>query len=98
MDKRELRSYYEDKARECFVPEHDIPGLVRYIVDGVPMGSFLTAVMENDLMEAFGRADEENTLSMHKLMGFIYNHAPIGCHGSPEKVTKWINEHLEVAA
>ena len=78
------------------VPDHTINPLVMYIVYRIPPGGFLRAVLENDLMEAFGRADQTNALCMKNIVSFIYNYAPMQCHGSNPKVQAWINEASEV--
>jgi len=59
-----------------------------YIEHGIMTGGFLTAVMENDLVEAFARADSINTEWMREWAFFLYN-APGECWGSPEKVKAW---------
>lgn len=65
-------------------------GVLRYIEHGIRPGHFLTALFSNDLMESFGRADEANTAAMREWVGYIYNCAPVGCHGSPTRVAEWI--------
>ena len=67
---------------------HD--GLVRYLVDGIRPGSFLAAVLENDLREAVTRANPvENFLTLPSLVRFLFNEAPAHAWGSPERVTVW---------
>jgi hypothetical protein len=75
---------------ECGVPDGCHGGLIRYILYGVPTGSFLQAVLSNDLMEAFGRADIFNRAGMFSIVSFLYNHAPSQCYGSPEKYSAWL--------
>ena len=65
----------------------------RYAAFGVPTGDFLRAVLENDLMEAFGRADEDNTRDMWEIVAYVYNEMPGNCHGSPEIVREWIEKY-----
>ena len=72
------------------LPEHIQQGFRDYIEYGVPMGDFGTAVLENDLMEAFMRADETNIARMFDIVSFVYNEAPSACHGSREKVKSWL--------
>ncbi len=83
------------------MPDHIAQGLTlipsqmhgaveRYLMQGIPPGSFLTAVLENDLVGSFGRADGENLEAMKGWADFIYNYLPTGCHGSPEVVDDWI--------
>lgn len=64
--------------------------LDRYATQGVPTGDFLRAVLSNDLTEAFGRADDDNRRDMYDICSYVYNELPSPCHGSPEKVTAWI--------
>ena len=80
---------------ECngyYVPPRMMGGLRRYIEHGVPAGSFLMAVVENDLKNAVGRADEENLTNLPAYVYFLYNEAPGGCWGSQEKVERWIGQ------
>lgn len=62
----------------------------RYIMHGIPGGSFLNAVLSNDLQGAFARADLENTRAMQGWAQFIYNYLPAASRGSPEQVSEWI--------
>ena len=78
------------KFYDTYIPERMMGGLERYIEDGIPPGHFLTGVLENDLMEAFSRADLENMKNIRAYCGYLYNEAPIGCYGSPAKVREWI--------
>lgn len=61
-----------------------------YAEIGCPTGDFLRAVLENNLMEAFGRADEGNTRDMREIVAYVYNELPASCHGSTEIVREWI--------
>jgi hypothetical protein len=80
---------YEEGLR--LLPEHMRQGVTLYIERGLPyMGDFLRAVMENNLTEAFGRADYINEAHMKDWVNFIYNYAPSQCHGSREKVKAWV--------
>ena len=72
------------------LPAHMRGGIQRYIEEGVPPGDFLTAVLSNDLKESFARADDKNIAAMFEWVSFLYNYAPIYCHGSKDKVEKWI--------
>jgi hypothetical protein len=71
------------------LPEHMRGAMLRWIENGINPGSFLTAVLENNLLEAYGRADYINQQRMKDYMQYLYNYAPSGCWGSPEKVAKW---------
>lgn len=71
------------------VRSETLDSIDRYVMDGIPTGSFLQAVLCNDLMEAMGRADMGNRLALFEICDYIYNETPSGCHGSPEKVRAW---------
>jgi predicted nucleotidyltransferase len=64
--------------------------LDRYVSQGIPTGDFLKAVLENNLMEAMGRADSFNQASLPEICSYIYNELPSPCHGSPAKVKEWL--------
>lgn len=72
-----------------------IDSLRRYVEKGIPTGGFLQAVLENDLMGSFGRADKENRGAMWEICNYVYNDIPSSCHGSPEKVKAWLNKFKE---
>ena len=64
--------------------------LDRYASYGVPVGGFLTAVLSNDLMDAIGRADDYNRLTIAEICRYVCNELPTRCRGSREAVKKWI--------
>lgn len=72
------------------IPSYMGQGLIDYVEKGVPPGGFLTAVLENDLVGACGKADLNNLKAIPAYAGYLYNKVPSGCWGSPEKVTAWI--------
>jgi len=64
--------------------------LLRYM-EGVRPGHFLTAVLEHELFDAIGRADENSMKNLKLLVIFIYNEMPSVCHGSDIMVSTWVN-------
>lgn len=80
------------------VPPHMWGAVERYMVNRIAPGNFLTALLSNDLMEAFGRADDENTANMRNWVLFLYNYVPRGSYGSPEAVREWLAGPLREAA
>lgn len=72
------------------IPDYMREGIAAYITRGRPMGGFLTAVFENDLMEACGRADDNNLRNLPAYSAYLYNEAPRGCYGSKAAVANWI--------
>ena len=79
-------------------PNHLGDGLKRYIEQRVPMGGFMTAVLENNLKEACGRADHINIRLLPEIVGWLYNEAPAQCWGSPAKVKEWLMPPAKVMA
>lgn len=65
--------------------------LDRYINHRIHPGGFLTAVLENNLMEAIGRADRVNRINLHEICKYIYNNLPSESWGSREKVQNHLN-------
>lgn len=96
----EIKTMTEDDLKEM-ISEHnqlnpDIPiredvkeSLTNWAVKGWVPGGFLLAVLENNLMEAMGRADSYNRATIFQICTFIYNELPHDCHGNPEKVQLW---------
>ena len=50
----------------------------------------MRAVLENNLTEALGRADDTNQRTIKEIVSFIYSCLPSNCWGSREKVEKWL--------
>lgn len=82
------RKQVRDTCREWGVPHAD--SIERYVIDGVPTGGFLAAVLANDFMEAAGRADSTNSRLLREWAGVLYNGVPADCKGSHEAVANWI--------
>jgi hypothetical protein len=71
------------------IPEYMIGGLRRYIEHGIAPGSFLSAVLANDLRGAYEKADIVNQHALFNYVKFLYSYAPAGCWGSEENFKKW---------
>lgn len=85
----EFPSYTPSKADWSLIPSHMVGGLRRYIENGIGPGSFLTAVLCNDLREACGRADDINRACLFRYVQFLYMYAPSECWGTPAKFDAW---------
>jgi len=73
------------------LPEHMREPAQLYIERGIEPGSFLLAVLGNDLVGAFARADQINTAVMDDWACWLYNDVPSAAWGSPEKVAAWLD-------
>jgi len=73
------------------IPERMHGGIIRYIVNRIPPGSFLTAIITNDLKRAITFADDENMWIIPVYIAFFYNKVPYSIHGNEEN----FDNHLE---
>lgn len=81
--------------RRKVIPRAPKVGIDRYVDYGCPTGSFLRAVLSNDLFEAVAKADEYNKLALAEIVRYVYNYTPVTCYGSPERVEAWLKLHRE---
>jgi hypothetical protein len=72
------------------VPANLHDGLIRYVEQRIPTGSFLRACLEDDWTDAVNRADPFTGHYVLCIESFIRNVLPAECWGSPEKVHAWI--------
>ncbi len=85
----ELRANLQ-KPRYRTLKASIIEGVILYVVAGVPVGSFLEAVITNDLKEACGRADDLNRYHLFDIVSLLYNEVPMKCWGSPAAYVAWV--------
>lgn len=67
-------------------PPHLIERLIDYRDNGTPTGDFLRAVLENNLWQAIGRADDENLPRLPDIVAWVYENMPHKAWGSREAV------------
>jgi hypothetical protein len=72
-----------------YVPARIKGALDRWVYEGIPPGGFTTAVLQNNLMEAVGRADEECGLNLRAIVAYVYNEVPAWAWGSRENMNEW---------
>ena len=72
-------------------PSEDIrESLDAYVHQRRPLGGFLQAVIENNFMEAVGRADSRNVEQLVSIASYVYQNMPSMCHGSPARYAAWL--------
>lgn len=95
FDKVQLETLWNvraDKLRhEHPIPLHTEEGLKRYAVDRLPTGSFLQAVLSNDLKGAVVQADDMNQRALQNIVIWVMNVLPSQAQGSREKYLAWLN-------
>ena len=72
------------------IPDYMHGAIIRYYENGIEPGSFLTALINNDLKETFGRADDVNRDCIRSYIMWFYNEAPGGSWGYEDAANKWI--------
>jgi hypothetical protein len=81
---------YDSDVDYSGLPEGVRGGMQRYIENKISPGHFLTNLLSNDLLGTFERADLNNRNQVYDILVWLYNNAPGGCWGSPEKVEEWL--------
>lgn len=83
------------ESMDRLVPEHIQGGLLRYIDQHIEPGSFLSAVLCNDLRGACSTADDINRVRLFDIVSWLYLHAPGACWGSPGKFLAWLDQGIQ---
>ena len=84
--------FWRDQLDKYSIATYMKDSLVAYLLYGRPTGGFLRFVLENNLMEAFIRADNWNFNHMGDWSSILYNVVPGEAFGSPEQVENWIKQ------
>ncbi len=87
---------YEIQGVNFIIPDYMASSIQLYLSHGIEPGSFLSAVICNDLSSAVGYADRTNLMNLPAYIGFFYNEAPSQSWGSKEKMVSWTKEKQEV--
>lgn len=75
---------------ETGVPVSLHNGLTEYFAARRPVGSFLTAVLSNDLSDACMRADPDNRFYLVEIARFLTFYVPSSAWGSKAAVEAWL--------
>ncbi len=88
----------EHRAHLDLLPPHMHAAICLWLEDPphpTRLGSFLHALLANDLKNAFLTADDKNAAAMRNWVMFLYHHTPGPCWGSPLKLEEWWLAHHE---
>lgn len=80
------------------LPVHLRAGMERWVEHGIPPGTFLKAVLENNLVTALATADGDSRLALDRIAQFVHWGLPHDCHGSRDRCKAWANAHGRVWA
>ena len=67
-----------------------VEGMRNYMEHGIPAGSFMMALLENDFCKICQYADDANRVALFQWARWLWNEAPMASYGSPAKVEKWM--------
>ena len=76
--------------RQWTISLHMQDAIHRYVHNKIPPGSFLTAVIKNDLRGAVRSANDDNLQNIPAFVAYFHNETPSACWGSQEKMQKWL--------
>ena len=88
LDPHDTANWFEDSY--AVIPERMREAIRRYILEGIPTGNFLQAVICNDLRGAVNYADDDNLPLLKQYVRWFYNIAPANCYGSRAVMLAWI--------
>jgi hypothetical protein len=77
------------------ISEYMVGGIIRYVEQGVPTGSFLLAVFSNDFYSAVSHADSTN-IGDFKCYLDIIQVMPWQSWGSAKEVKAWVDQGGEI--
>lgn len=72
------------------LPSYLKDALIRYALFGKHPGSFLEAVLSNDLVKTFQNCNEPDLKHIHDLVRILFTWLPSGAHGSQRIFHAWI--------
>jgi hypothetical protein len=93
----DVEATMKDAPYEFFgmtLDEEIIESIRFYVKSGLEPGSFLTAVICNDLKEACARADRENIRRLPAIVAYFYNETPSPCWGSRARMDAWMSAKM----
>lgn len=75
------------------LPEHMHSGVRLYVEEGIAPGTFMCAVIQNDLKGALGHADITNRECLFEIVQFFYNYVPANAWGSKKVMRDWMKHN-----
>lgn len=87
----------QDELQRMNLPDYMASAVHLYLTKGLPPGSFLTAVLENNLVDAVSQADHANFFHIAQWVSFLMFSVPPISWGSPEKVSAWMQAMREAS-
>jgi hypothetical protein len=79
---------FDGKTSEA--PASIVAAIDRFVEHRIAPGSFVRAVLCNDLAGVFRAGDDDSLRGLRDIMRYIHWEIPGGCHGSKSKVENWL--------
>lgn len=76
------------------IPANLLTSLEMYYDYKLCPGSFLKAVLCNDLKGAIAHGDEDSVIALASIVKLLYNHIRADCWGSKENYEKWLTRPM----
>ena len=73
------------------LPDRFRCSIQRWLEHAISPGSFLMAVLENDLRGAMANADNMSIKQLPGIVCWLHGYAPMGSWGSRETVSRWLD-------
>lgn len=73
--------------------DYTLPAMELYLMHGIHPGSFLMAVLRNDLADAALRADHTNSPILGNIVRWVLYNAPVDSWGDDRRVNAWLNDN-----
>ena len=93
-----INNLKEFSYRGQTIPDYMWNGIMLYIVEHIKPGSFLSAIISNDLSGACRNADDTNIDLLPVYVSFFYNCAPSSCSGSQENFRNWLEKRNDISS
>lgn len=71
------------------IPPLTLQGIHNHVDHGLPVGHFLTNVLNNDLEGAFAHADSENVKALHAIVKLLVCYCPGAAWGRGYEAEDW---------
>ena len=71
------------------IPQCIKEAFIDWALNAHPKGGFVTAVLENDLVRAFTKADSLNRTMMLEIVTWMVSNMPSASYGSVKNVKEW---------
>lgn len=84
-----LREHIRTQLTDHGIPRPLFSSVIDYIIDGIRPGAFVAAIIQNNLVMSYLRADEENCTKLNNWARFLHWEMPAGSWGTEHLYQLW---------